>query len=163
MSNLFQSVTVKQKNLLRALWPEVKKKRHLQPCKTTTFTVLLLKHNLACCLPCSWDFSLFLFFFLPSSPALYLPPPPPDFNLSPSNSTTHTPPNGVCQCAQSWLSMHSELRIKAAALLNASKVICNARPCVLTCHSRTGIGKDKAFFQIPPPVPYTLYRHSDAV
>lgn len=145
------------------MWPEVKKRgiynlvkqQHLLFCFWSTISlVACLVHEIL---------AFFLFFFLPSSPALYLPPPPPDFNLSPSNSTTHTPPNGVCQCAQSWLSMHSELRIKAAALLNASKVICNARACVFTCHSRSGIGKDKAFFQIPPPVPYTLYRHSDAV
>lgn len=65
-------------------------------------------------------------------------------SISPHQNHPHTPPNGVCQCAQSWLGMHSELKINAVALVNASKVICNACVCI-HMHSSTWNRQDKAF------------------
>lgn len=69
-----------------------------------------------------------------------------------SHTHTHTPPNGVCQWAQSWLSTHSELRINAMVLLNASKVIWNVCAQVYSLAFQHVELESKAFIKrfLPP-------------
>ena len=55
-------------------------------------------------------------------------------SISPHQTQPHTPPNGVCRRAQSWLSVHSELRINAAvAPMPQKSSVMQATVCVCVC------------------------------
>lgn len=93
MSNYFHSVTVKQKKPTESFVSGVFKKRssiydlvqHIQ--QQHLISVLEAQPKLLPAL--FWSFYPLSPSPLPLSPALYLPPPP-DLNLSPSNSAAHT-------------------------------------------------------------------------
>lgn len=90
-----------------------------------------------------WDLGCrFLSACAPRSAALSSPLLPLSSSLSfpsswfqslPHQTQPHTPPNGVCRRAQSWLSVHSELRINAAvAPMPQKSSVMQATVCLFT-------------------------------